>query len=92
MFTSKEERTLVIGNQSVKLDSVIHKMQQDIAFLSSRIEAMKKQHNPNQTLLMTYESMLESRNNVLQWVSNYSPDKSVAPVNNCRAANSAANR
>ncbi len=74
MPTIKEEPTLIIGHQRVKLTAVINKMQQDIAFLTSRISALQKQASPNPATLLTYETMLDSRRNVLQWIKSYSSD------------------
>ncbi len=74
MLMSKEDRSLVIGSQRVKLDAISNKVHQDIAFLSARIDAMKNQRNPNEVVLRTYESMLESRQSVISWLKEYDND------------------
>lgn len=44
------------------------KVEQDIAFLSDRIAAMKLQSKPNTMLIEHYQSMLRSRESVLKWL------------------------
>lgn len=44
------------------------KVEQDIAFLTDRIAAMKKQPRPNNMLIDHYQSMLKSRESVLKWL------------------------
>jgi hypothetical protein len=45
-----------------------HKVEEDVAFLTNRIEMMKKNTRPNQNVLETYETMLKSRKAVLAWL------------------------
>jgi hypothetical protein len=45
-----------------------HKVEEDVAFLTNRIEIIKKNARPNQNVLETYESMLKSRKAVLAWL------------------------
>ncbi|BFM18284.1 hypothetical protein R50073_44670 [Maricurvus nonylphenolicus] len=83
MLMSKEDRTLVIGSQRVKLDAISNKVRQDIAFLSARIDAMKAQRVPNEVVLRTYESMLASRESVMSWLMEYDEsDDSAQRLNN----------
>ncbi|AQT61624.1 hypothetical protein [Cellvibrio sp. PSBB023] len=44
------------------------KVEQDIAFLTDRIAAMKSQPRPNAMLIEHYQSMLKSRESVLKWL------------------------
>ncbi len=44
------------------------KVEQDIAFLTDRIAAMKSQPRPNSLLIEHYQSMLKSRESVLKWL------------------------
>lgn len=44
------------------------KVEQDIAFLSDRISAMKAHPRPNTMLIEHYQSMLKSRESVLKWL------------------------
>lgn len=44
------------------------KVAQDIAFLSDRIANMKRHPKPNVQLIEHYESMLKSRQSVLNWL------------------------
>lgn len=83
MLMSKEDRTLVIGSQRVKLDAISNKVRQDIAFLSARIDAMKAQRVPNEAVLRTYESMLASRESVMEWLLEYdNSDAAAERLNN----------
>jgi hypothetical protein len=45
-----------------------HKVEEDVAFLTNRIEMMRKNARPNQNVLETYETMLKSRKAVLAWL------------------------
>lgn len=47
---------------------VVKKVKEDILFLQDRIERMKNADSPNLTMLKNYESMLESRSALLQWL------------------------
>lgn len=44
------------------------KVEQDIAFLTDRIAAMKLQARPNAMLIEHYQAMLKSRESVLKWL------------------------
>jgi hypothetical protein len=44
------------------------KVEQDIAFLTDRITAMKANSRPNTMLIEHYESMLKSRESVHKWL------------------------
>lgn len=44
------------------------KITEDINFLTDRIERVKKLQTPNPSVLKTYQSMLESRQTLLQWL------------------------
>lgn len=44
------------------------KVEQDIAFLTDRITAMKAHPRPNTMLIEHYQSMLKSRESVLKWL------------------------
>lgn len=48
--------------------AVIEKVQQDIWFLTDRIERIKKLQTPNSSVLKTYITMLQSREAVLRWL------------------------
>lgn len=48
--------------------AIASKVLEDIHFLQDRIARMKKLQTPNSTVLKTYQSMLESRESVLQWL------------------------
>lgn len=48
--------------------AIAAKVVEDIQFLQDRIARIKKLQTPNSTVLKTYQSMLESRETVLQWL------------------------
>lgn len=48
--------------------TIVEKVREDILFLQDRIERIKALAAPNPTVLQTYQSMLESRKAVLQWL------------------------
>lgn len=56
--------------------SIATKVLEDIQFLQDRIARMKKLQTPNSTVLKTYQSMLESRESVLQWLNENSDTES----------------
>ena len=49
-------------------NAIANKVIEDIQFLKDRIERIKKLQTPNSTVLRTYQSMLESRESVLEWL------------------------
>jgi hypothetical protein len=57
-----------VGDEIYNSSEMAAKVQNDIGFLVSRIELMKKQSNPNPLVLQTYEGMLESRRSVQDWL------------------------
>lgn len=48
--------------------AIAAKILEDIQFLQDRIARIKKLQTPNSSVLNTYQSMLESRESVLQWL------------------------
>lgn len=48
--------------------AIAAKVVEDINFLQDRIERIKRLQTPNSTVLKTYQSMLESRQSVLEWL------------------------
>lgn len=59
---------VVIGSESVKGDVIAEKVSQDIAFLTDRLERLKRSSTPNPQVLKIYQDMLESREAVLAWL------------------------
>ncbi|WP_211224484.1 hypothetical protein [Marinimicrobium agarilyticum] len=60
---------LVQGSQLNDSENVRRKVEQDIAFLTDRIASLEAHHRPNQPVIDTYRSMLESRRSVLNWLN-----------------------
>lgn len=63
----QDNRLVVEGELSPHGNARI-KVEQDIAFLSDRIAAMKAHPRPNTMLIEHYQSMLKSRESVLKWL------------------------
>ena len=51
------------------IEELIQKVTGDIGFLEDRIAQLKNTRVPNEVVLQTYESMLESRVSVLNWLT-----------------------
>lgn len=60
--------TLNIGNTELNSEEVARKVEEDIAFLSERLDLLEQQSKPNAVILQTYRDMLESRRAVLDWL------------------------
>ncbi len=52
--------------------NILPKIEQEIAFLSMRIDTIKRHHTPNIEMLKNFESMLQSREDILQKMHNAS--------------------
>ncbi len=63
----QDNRLVVEGSLSQHGNARV-KVEQDIAFLSDRISAMKAHPRPNTMLIEHYQSMLKSRESVLKWL------------------------
>lgn len=63
----QDNRLVVDGTLSPHGNARI-KVEQDIAFLTDRIDAMKEHPRPNTMLIEHYQSMLKSRESVLKWL------------------------
>lgn len=59
---------LVVGGQLADAANVRLKVRQDIAFLLDRIDSLESRPRPNQLVIDTYRTMLESRQAVLKWL------------------------
>lgn len=73
-------RRLNIGDLELNSEDVARKVENDIAFLSERMQLLEQQSKPNAVILQTYKDMLESRQAVLGWLrrSNKDEDKATA--------------
>jgi hypothetical protein len=62
--------------------AITAKVIEDINFLQDRIARIKKLQTPNSAVLKTYQSMLESRESVLQWLNENgdADDQSIANI------------
>ncbi len=65
---SEAKRFLGRDAQEADSSALASKVLEDIRFLRDRIDRIKKLHNPNSTVLKTYESMLASREAVIAWL------------------------
>ncbi len=66
---------LNIGTEAFNSTEVAEKVQADISFLLSRIALLNQQPNPNPVVLQTYQEMLESRQAVLDWLTQGAKDQ-----------------
>ena len=71
------QRKIVVDGQLTEASSVQTKVEQDIAFLQNRIGLMKKQKNPNNVVIETYENMLKSRQSVLAWLRDSTSERDI---------------
>lgn len=67
-MTAHSEPQLVVGGQLDRAETVRRKVEQDIAFLTDRIESLQRQRRPNRPVIETYQAMLSSRRSVLRWL------------------------
>lgn len=67
-MTTTKEQSILIGGQLNDTSAVRTKVEQDIAFLTGRINAMEQHPRPNKIVLDTYKGMLKSRIAVLKWL------------------------
>lgn len=68
-------RRLNIGDLELNSEDVARKVENDIAFLSERMQLLEQQSKPNAVILQTYKDMLESRQAVLGWLRRSSKDE-----------------
>jgi hypothetical protein len=59
---------LNIGNEAVDSEELAYKVEADIDFLYGRLMFLQQQNNPNQTIIETYQDMLESRQALHAWL------------------------
>lgn len=64
----RQDNRLVVDGALNQQGSARIKVEQDIAFLTDRITAMKAHPRPNTMLIEHYQSMLKSRESVLKWL------------------------
>lgn len=71
--------TIFIGTKQYSNTDMTNRINADIKFLNAKILYVRGQRNPNPEILNVYETMLESRYSVLEWISNCeSPEHAVA--------------
>ncbi|MEN0036029.1 MAG: hypothetical protein AAGC78_03135 [Cellvibrio sp.] len=73
----QDNRLVVDGTLSAHGNARI-KVEQDIAFLTDRIDAMKVHPRPNTMLIEHYQSMLKSRESVLKWLMDGCDDETTS--------------
>ena len=62
------DRLMPRSMQNSSNSAIAAKVVEDIQFLQERISRLKKQQAPNTTILETYQTMLKSREAVLEWL------------------------
>jgi len=68
---AQRKASLVIADSQFKVSTVANKIDQDIHFLKEKLEQIQDSPDPNKVIRQTYETMLESRENVRQWLQAY---------------------
>lgn len=63
-----QDNRLVVDGALSQHGNARVKVEQDIAFLTDRITAMRAHPRPNTMLIEHYQSMLKSRESVLKWL------------------------
>lgn len=80
----QRKASLFIANRQFKVSAVANKIDHDIRFLKEKLERIQDSTDPNEVIRQTYERMLKSRENVLQWLQAYHPEEEVErtpPIN-----------
>ena len=67
-MVSLQGNTLVIGQKQYNVDTLQIQVEQDIAFLKSRISTLQQHEKLNAESLKNYHNMVESRQLVLDWL------------------------
>lgn len=78
MINPAHGQSVVIGDKRHKVETIFKKMEEDVQFLTQRINVLKQQHSPSEIVLKTYEAMLESRLSILGWLSEYQPTETLS--------------
>lgn len=73
-----QDNRLVVGGALSPHGNARIKVEQDIAFLTDRITAMRAHPRPNTMLIEHYQSMLKSRESVLKWLLDGCDDETSA--------------
>lgn len=69
-----EHNNIQIARRALDTLAVRAKVEEDIAFLTTRITTLANHSRPNPLVLDTYQNMLNSRIAVLKWLQHGSPD------------------
>ena len=59
---------IMIGDELVDRTLISKRLNQDIAFLTDRIERLNRQRSPNPKVIKVYQDMLDTRHSVLNWI------------------------
>ena len=73
-LSTQSTQQVLVGQRLTDTSAVRTKVEQDIAFLTSRIHSMEQHPRPNSIVLDTYKGMLKSRTSVLKWLIHGSVD------------------
>ncbi len=65
-------QNIMIGNELLDRTVVSEKLNQDIEFLTDRIERLNRQRSPNPKIIKVYQDMLDTRHSVLDWINGQS--------------------
>lgn len=67
-MSTANDKSILVAGQLTDTSAVRFKVEQDIAFLTGRINYMEQHPRPNKIVLETYKGMLNSRMAVLKWL------------------------
>lgn len=81
MQKKQHDNRLVVDGTLSQSGNARIKVEQDIAFLTSRIAAMQAHPQPNTMLIEHYQSMLKSRESVLKWLLDGCDDETSSHAN-----------
>jgi len=65
-------QSIMIGDELLDRTVVSEKLNQDIEFLTDRIERLNRQRSPNPKIIKVYQDMLDTRHSVLDWINGQS--------------------
>lgn len=81
-----DHQTPLVRTTTTDTSAVRAKVEEDIAFLTSRISIMENHPRPNRIVLDTYQTMLSSRVAVLKWLLHGSLESEATNLNSKRSA------
>lgn len=85
-MTAEHNNNILIARRALDTLAVRTKVEEDIAFLTTRITTLENHSRPNPLALDTYQNMLNSRIAVLKWLQHGSLEHGTTDRANQRSA------